>query len=302
MEHSESTARGVRPGRVGSFGLVLVAYLAALASAWWSLTFVGDLHPLLQALVADVVATCVIFGVSYALNNSSVYDPYWSVVPPLLVGWWMTTPEPLGGNEQRQWLVLALVCLWAGRLTWNWIRGWSGLSHEDWRYVDLAKKHGPKYWLVSFAGIHIFPTLLVYGGSVALWPALCSTAPLGWGDALALAITLIGIGCEGLADQQLRAFRLKGHPKGTILKTGIWAWSRHPNYFGEMTFWWGLFLFAAFTAQGWWWAALGALFINLLFVFVSLPMIEERHEASRTGWRAHAQKTPRVFLWPPRAG
>lgn len=279
---------------------MLVAYLAALGAAWWSLGFVGDLHPLWQGLVADVVATCVIFAVSFAVNNSSVYDPYWSIVPPVLVGWWMTTPEAMAGDEQRQWLALVLVGLWGARLTWNWGRGWSGLSHEDWRYVDLAAKHGRRYWLVSFSGIHMFPTLLVFAGCMALWPAFCSTAPLGWGDGVAATVTLAGIAFEGIADQQLRAFRLAGHPKGTILKSGIWAWSRHPNYFGEMTFWWGLFLFAAFSAPQWW-VVTGALSITLLFLTVSLPMIETRHAARREGWAAHAERTPRVFLWPPRA-
>ncbi len=301
MEQESKKVRGVRPGRAGSLGVVLLAYVCALAAAWGSLAWVGDLHPVAQALIADVVATLVIFAVSFFVNNSSVYDPYWSVVPPVLVGWWMTTPEALAGNAHRQGLVLALVGLWGARLTWNWMRGWSGLSHEDWRYVDLASKHGSRYWLVSFSGIHMFPTLLVFGGSAALWPALTSATPLGWGDALAAAVTLIGIGCEALADQQLRAFRLQRLPQGTILKTGIWAWSRHPNYFGEMTFWWGLFLFAAFTAPWVWWTIAGALSINLLFVTVSLPMIEERHAARRDGWRAHADRTPRVFLRPPRS-
>src|SRR5262249_42945026 len=139
------------------------------------------------------------------------------------------------------------------RLTWNWVRGWSGLGHEDWRYVDLRGKTGAAYWLVSALGLHLMPTVTVLAGLLSLQPALGGTAPLGPLDLVALLVTAGAVLLEGVADQQLRAFRLSSPAAGTILSTGVWRWSRHPNYVGEIGFWWGLFLFGLAGGGFVWW-------------------------------------------------
>ena len=302
MSSSDSAPAIFRPGRAGSFLLIILAYLLAFASAWATAVAMGDQHPLLVALVADVVATVVIFIISTVVKNSSVYDAYWSVIPPVIAAYWMTRPEVAAGVEARHWLIFGLVTLWGARLTWNWARGWTGMEHEDWRYVDLAKKHGARYWMVNFSGIHMFPTLLVFGGCLSMWPAMQSAEPLGWKDAVAAAVTLFGVGCEGVADNQLLRFRRSNPPPGSVLETGIWSWSRHPNYFGEITFWWGLFVFAGLLAPEAWWVVLGPVAITALFLGISIPMIEARHAERRPTWDAHAARVSRVFLRPPRRG
>ena len=301
MDPEDLQGRAPRPGRAGSILIVVLAYLVAAAAAMATLMWTGDLHPIWRALIADVAATLVIFASSYLVKNSSMYDAYWSVIPPVIALWWMLQPTAVeAGVPARQWLLLALVSAWGARLTWNWLRGWSGLSHEDWRYIDLARKHGRAYWWVSFSGIHMFPTLLVFGGCLALWPAMNLEAPLGWQDAVAAAVTAFGIACEGIADNQLLRFRRSNPPKGSILETGIWSWSRHPNYFGEMTFWWGLFLFVGLRGTASAWTVVGSLAITLLFLGISIPMIEARHAERRPDWAAHARRVSRVFLRPPR--
>ena len=143
-------------------------------------------------------------------------------------------------------LVFALVLAWAVRLTWNWARGWQGLGHEDWRYLRLQEQTGRAYWLVSFTGIHLMPTFWVFAGCLSLYPALAAaTRPFGVLDAIAALVMAGSIWIEKRADDELRRFRAEGHGPQAILKTGLWAWSRHPNYFGEMGFWWGLWLFGA---------------------------------------------------------
>ena len=86
--------------------------------------------------------------------------------------YWVLVPEASGADAVRQLVVGTLVGLWAVRLTYNWARGWSGLDHEDWRYVDQRANTGSFYWVVSFAGLHMMPTLMVFAGCLALWPAL----------------------------------------------------------------------------------------------------------------------------------
>ena len=126
-------------------------------------------------------------------------------------------------------------------------------------------------------------------------------SPVGWLDALAAAVIVLGIGFELVADEQLRHFVVSKPERGELLDTGLWAWSRHPNYFGEMSFWWGLWLFGVAADAIWWWTVVGPLAIALMFVFVSLPMIETRMAARREGWAEYVKRVPLVIPRPPRA-
>jgi steroid 5-alpha reductase family enzyme len=279
--------------RTASFAWILVAYAAATALAVWLGARLLQGHPWWMAVgAADVVATVVVFAFSVALDNSSVYDPYWSVAPVVIaLGTVQTTS---GALLARKAVVLALVTLWGVRLTFNWARGWQGLGHEDWRYADL-RRTGKTYWVVSFVGFHMMPTGWVYLGSLALLPALSSPAPLSVVDAAALVITLGAIVLESVADQQLRAFRLANKTPGRILDTGVWSLCRHPNYLGEVGFWWGLYLFAIATDRHDAWMIVGPASITLLFVFVSIPMIDRRSVARRPDYSAHMTRVPALI-------
>jgi steroid 5-alpha reductase family enzyme len=285
-----------------AFGMVWLAYLVAAlvavakglgVEAWgW--------HPVAVALAADVAATVVIFAASFLFKNSSFYDPYWSVAPPAIALYFVLRPEAGPVDGLRVILVFLLVLAWAVRLTWNWARGWQGLGHEDWRYLRLKEQSGRAYWLVSFAGIHLMPTFWVFAGCLASYPALAAAnRPFGLLDVIAAVVMAGSIWIEKRADDELRRFRAEGHGPQAILKTGLWAWSRHPNYFGEMGFWWGLWLFGV-SANPAWWTIIGPVSITLMFRFVSLPMVETRMLERRPDYAAHTRTTPLVFLRPPR--
>ena len=277
---------------------ITVAYLVALVVALVTGIACGDRHPIAVAFAADLAATLAIFAFSFAFGNSSFYDAYWSVAPPLVALWFIVAPGS-EGIAARQVLVIALIGLWAVRLTYNWARGWSGLDHEDWRYVDLRGKAGRVgYWFVSFFGLHGMPTAIVFLGLLPLWPALASgTRPLGWLDGVAAAVTLAGVALEFFADNTLRRFRLSKPPPEAILESGLWAWSRNPNYLGEMLFWFGLALFSLAAAGFVWWAWLGAPAMVAMFLGTSIPMKETRMLARRP---AYAERQRRVSLLIPR--
>jgi steroid 5-alpha reductase family enzyme len=280
--------------RVRSFLAVAVAYVAALAVAAFVVTELAGQSAWLTLLVADVAATAVVFAFSVGRNNSSIYDPYWSVAPMVIVVWLAVPSAP----RARQIIVLGLVLAWGARLTWNWARGWQGLGHEDWRYVAIRARTGRAYWLVSWVGIHLMPTLWVYLGSLSLIPAIATgTRPLGVLDAIAFVVTAGALTIEALADQQLRTFRLSNPPAGTILATGLWRWSRHPNYLGEIGFWWGLFLFAL-AADRAWLAIVGPLAINLLFVTISIPLLDRRSIERRPAYADHIARVPPLVPRP----
>jgi steroid 5-alpha reductase family enzyme len=282
------------------FAWIVVAYVAAFVVAVVVALTGGWQHPIAVAFAADVAATIVVFAFSVAFGNSSFYDAYWSVIPPLIAVYWALCAVP-EVNGLRQAVVIALVWLWGARLTYNWARGWGGLGHEDWRYVDLRGQTGAGYWPVSFVGLHMMPTLQVFLGCLSLYPALVVGArPFGLLDCLAVLVTAGAIWIEARADKELVRFRRSQPPREAILDTGVWAYSRHPNYFGEMSFWWGLFLFGLSANPSYWWTIVGPVAITLLFRFASLPLIETRMLSRRPGFAAHQQRVSMVIPWFPR--
>ncbi len=270
--------------RVRSFAIVGFAYVVALGGAFATARAMGGDTPILTAFVADLVATGVVFGFSMALANSSMYDAYWSAAPPVIGVYWASVAPGAEAVPARQLLVLALVFAWAARLTWNWARGWPGLHHEDWRYRDLREEAHAPYWLVSLTGIHYFPTLQVFLACLPLYAALAvGGRPLGALDALAALVTAGAIALETIADEQLRAFNRSKAP-GDICTRGVWAWLRHPNYLGEIGFWWGLWLFGLAARPDWYWTVIGPHAIPVMFGLASIPMLDRRSLARRPGY------------------
>lgn len=262
----------------------VAAAIAGVIAAW------GCEGWLAQTGVATVAATLVVFAGSRLYDNSSVYDPYWSVAPMLFAGFHLLC-APAEASGGRQVLVLALVSLWGLRLTFNWLRGWGGMAHEDWRYSDFRGAWGRWYWPGSLAGIHMFPTLMTWLGSLALHPALRAATPLNLVDLLAFVVTLAAISIEWLADEQMHAYRLSR--RGGICDVGLWARSRHPNYFGEIGFWVGLWLFAVAaepTSAGW--TAVGPVAMVVLFRLASIPLADRRSLRRRPGYAEHMRRVP----------
>ena len=281
-----------------AFGWIAAAYGVALVAAIGVLTqdvvALGD-HILIRALVADVVATLVIFGFSIAFANASFYDAYWSVAPPVLLGYFLFAQRAGAEDfwDTRALLISALVLAWAVRLTHNWARGWQGLNHADWRYVDLAAKTGPFWWLVNLLGIHLFPTALVFVGCISIQESLAlNTRGFNGFDVLASVVGLSALWIEYTADNQLRAFRLNPNRQGETLASGVWAWCRHPNYLGEIGFWIALFIYAwaAVGTQALELAVWGPVVMLVLFVGISIPMIDKRL-ADRRGFAEHKART-----------
>jgi steroid 5-alpha reductase family enzyme len=278
-----------------AYGIALgIGFVAAIL---WPVAWIPSFgHPTLWMLfVFDVVATLVVFAMAVPMGNSSLYDPYWSVLPPVLLAGMAFAS---GGFGVRSLVVGVLVSVWAARLTWNWARGWTGFHHEDWRYVDLRRQTGPAWQFVNLTGIMLFPTLLVFAGCLALWPVVVSDAPLGLFDVVAFAFTAAAIAIELVSDEQLRAFRLSKPAPGAVLTTGLWAWSRHPNYLGELSFWWGLWLcgVAASPADALW-TLVGPLSMSALFLFISIPMIERRMVARRPAYAEVQKRIPMLVPW-----
>lgn len=276
--------------------LISIFYLLSFLVAWIIFPLLPITETMLRVLIVDIAATIVIFVFSVIYNNSSIYDPYWSVLPPFVVVYLMGIfPE---GDSIRQLVILSLVLFWSIRLTVNWFRGWQGFSHQDWRYTAIAEKTGKWYWPVSFLGIHLMPTLFVFLGCLPLWFSLSSNLPFGTLDLLATLFTFFAIVTEWVADEQLIRFR-KGNEKGTFMSSGIWNYCRHPNYLGEICFWGGMFLFVV-SSNGMisfngYWTIIGLFSMVLLFNFISIPLMERRNIARKPGYKEYIARVPALM-------
>ncbi len=279
---------------LGYFTAIFVCYL-------FGSVFYGN-NVILYAFVLDILATVAIFLISMLVNNSSIYDPYWSLAPSVIFIYWISSGDHEEGNAMRQILIILLVFVWSVRLTWNWIRRWNGLIDEDWRYRNFRKKFPTTYWLVSFFAIHLIPTLIVFLTCVSVYPALqMNPSPLNIIDLIAGSITSGGIIIETVSDQQLRKHLRKGREE-PFLSQGLWRYSRHPNYFGEVLFWIGLFVFSLSSGSFIWWIFPGPVIVLLMFVFISVPMTDKRMLQRRRGYREYYKRTSGLVPWFVRKG
>jgi steroid 5-alpha reductase family enzyme len=250
---------------------------------------------------ADLAATIIIYIISSLFKNTSFYDPYWSVAPLVITLFYLVFPQASNYGSLRSIIVSILIFIWSVRLTYNWLRQWQGLKHEDWRYVSYRNKMGRSFWLINLVGLQLMPTILVYLGSISLYPILyLRTVNFWYLDILAIFITVIAIVIETIADQQLNRFTQNRESNQEYIKTGLWRYSRHPNYFGEILFWWGLYIFAIATNISFYWAIIGPISITILFNVVSIPLMEKRNLERKQNYHIYKEKVSRLIPWFPK--
>ncbi|MCX6395071.1 MAG: DUF1295 domain-containing protein [Propionibacteriales bacterium] len=280
---------------------VFLSYVFAFgAGAAWFIWGPDTAHLWLDGLIADLIATLVVFAASRLHRNSSFYDAYWSVLPPLLMlAWWIESGTE--ASDPRAWLVMTVILVWAIRLTGNWMYAFPGLHHEDWRYPMLRDGAGKAEAAVDLMGIHVFPTLQVFAGMLPVYVVLTrASEDVGWLDYVALVVGLGAVVLEFWADLQMYRFAATKQP-GQAMDSGLWSWSRHPNYFGEFSFWFSLALFGlAASPDDWWWVFVGALGMYAMFAGASIPMMEKRSLERRPSYQAVIDRVPRFFPRPPK--
>jgi steroid 5-alpha reductase family enzyme len=283
------------------FALYAFAYVLALLVAFGIGYLFRGLHPLLMIFLADVAGTLVIYLFGRIFHNASFYDAYWSIAPMFISLFWLLRTSSVSTVTTRQIIVIALIFIWGLRLTYNWARQWQGLKHEDWRYQDLRTQSPQWFWLIDLVGIEIMPTVIVFLGCLSLYSALAvGKNSFGILDITAIIITGGAIVIETVADEQLRRFTQQNPRSGAIMTKGLWEYSRHPNYFGEVTFWWGLFIFGLAADSGYWWMIIGPVSITILFLAISIPLMEKRSLARRPGYAALTKKIPVFLPWFPK--
>ena len=261
-----------------------LAYALAICVAAVVINFTQEYSLLWRALAADVGATLVIFAFGTVFRNSSFYDPYWSVTPPVLLLYWC---GELVLSDPRIAFLFLITLFWSLRLTHNWMRSWSGLDHEDWRYRNFKESTGVFYPLVDLFGIQLAPTLMVFLGCLPFY-WLSSSTQTNWQfiDYLWVLIGFSGVYLEMRADNVLRDFKLTNTQPGKVLDYDVWGLCRHPNYLGELSFWFviGSAGFLGTKDPLVW---IGFVVMLALFVFYSVPALDKKLMESKTDYEEY---------------
>ena len=189
-------------------------------------------------------------------------------------------------------LLIVVVLFWGIRLTANWAYTFADLMHQDWRYTMLREKTGAFYPLINFIGIHMIPTIVVYGCILPAGYAIMNNVNITMLSVVFLSVSLFAAMMQGVADIQMHKFRK--NRKAPFIRVGLWKYSRHPNYLGEIFMWWGVALAVVCAAPDGWYLAAGAAANTVLFFTVSIPMADGRQ--SRKEGFAEYKKQTRMLL------
>lgn len=250
----------------------------------------------LVAFLGALAVQTLAFGYSRVLRRVDIIDAAWglSFIAAIVA---MQIFSPSFGS-QAVVLIDVLVVIWGARLSWHIFRRFRRSDTQDKRYTEMLEN-----WPKRFMPLQVFVKLFLLQAALAttiILPVVVvhSYQPeMSWIVVIGLIIWLIGFGFESIADRQLRQY-LANPGRGDIMSTGLWHYSRHPNYFGEITMWWGVALIACATPL-WWLGVIGAATITVLICFVSGVSLAEKRMASRNGWIEYKRRTSALIPWLP---
>ncbi len=240
----------------------------------------------IYSLVAIGLFALMGWMLSLIRDNVTHVDSMWSLFFMLAS---FTSALFVFDSSPRIFLILSLITIWAIRLcaylTW---RNWG--PHEDHRYVEIRRNNEPHFWLKSAYIIFGLQGVLAWIISLSLYGAIDSNAPINALDYFGFVLFAFGFYWETLADWQLSQFKANPSNKGKVLNTGLWRYSRHPNYFGECCVWWGFYLIA--LAGGAWWAIISPILMTLLLLKVSgVSLLEKDISERRPDYVAYIKST-----------
>ncbi len=236
--------------------------------------------------------------ISLIYRNVTIVDSLWGLGFVLIA--WLTffMAEGFGG---RKVLITTLVSLWGLRLflhlSWrNWGHG------EDPRYGSWREESGDRFWLVSLFKVFILQAIFLWAIALALQWGQLSSQPerLTWLDYLGLGLWMVGFFFEAVGDWQLARFKANPNNQGLVMDQGLWAYTRHPNYFGETLIWWGIFLTTLATPGSWWTIISPIIITVVLLKMTGVTLMEKTIVHTRPGYSEYIAKTNAFLPWFPK--
>lgn len=250
----------------------------------------------ITGLAAILATLTVVWIISLKLRDVSIVDIFWGPGFALLAWLYVFL---FGASGWRPLLIALLVTLWGVRLAVHIMRRHRG---EDPRYVAMRRVHGDAFWWRSLFTVFWLQAVLLWfiAMPVLVATALPGPARIVWTDLAGLLLFAVGFAFEAIGDAQLSRFRSDPSNRGEVLNTGLWRYTRHPNYFGDATLWWGVFLVAA-SAPAAWLTAGSPLLMTLLLLRVSgVTLLERSLKESKPGYANYVKRTSAFLPWFPR--
>lgn len=233
-----------------------------------------------------------IYIMSLIINNASLYDPYWSVIPPVvLIFAFLYSGQAL---NLPYFLMMLAISFWAIRLTLNWIKGWHGFSEVDWRYLMIRDKAPKLYFLTNFLAIQLFPTLIVFVQILVGIHIFEFTAALNLVFVIGFLMVIGATTIQYISDEQMRRFRTSNQKEKKCIDEGLWRYSRHPNYFGEVMVWWGLYVMYIGIAKQLDIYIFAPISMSMLFIFISIPMMEKKILKTRPEYKLYQEQVSMI--------
>lgn len=251
----------------------------------------------LTGFAAVMLLMTLLWVYSVRVKNASIVDIFWG--PGFVLQVWvyfLLTPQ---GDPARKWLSAVLVSIWGLRLGVYIFRRNRGKG-EDFRYQEFRRKYGPeRYWWVSFFQVFVLQGVLMWVIGAPLLIAQGGPGPIGLWEAAAVIIWIIGFVFEAGGDAQLAAFKANPASKGRLLNTGLWRYTRHPNYFGDAAQWWAYYLLA--VGAGGWWTIFSPVIMTLFLIRVSgVGLLEKTLAQTKPGYREYMETTSAFVPWFPK--
>jgi steroid 5-alpha reductase family enzyme len=239
-----------------------------------------------------------VWALSLKLQDASVADICWGLGFVILAWLYCLLSQPL---TPRSWLVAALTTLWGTRLSAHIFHRHHG-SGEDRRYQAMRLSNGSAFWWRSLFTVFWLQGVILWFVALPLLVAVRATPFVTFTtlDGVGIVLFAVGFGFEVVGDYQLACFRAEPSNRGAVLDRGLWRYTRHPNYFGDATMWWGMYAIAASTPGGWLTVLSPTLMTWLLMWVSGVTLLEDGLTASKPGYGTYISRTPAFFPWFPR--
>jgi len=251
----------------------------------------------LVGLAACVTLLVAVWLLSLARRDASVIDAFWGPGFAMLAWIYLALGQP---QAARAWIVASLTTIWGVRLSLHILLRARGQA-EDYRYREMREKAGASFWWVSLFTVFLLQALLMWLISAPLLQAATATADLGWLDWAGVGLFAIGLFFESVGDRQLARFKADPANRGRVLQSGLWRYTRHPNYFGDAVLWWGLGLISLATPGSWWTLYAPTLMTVLLLRVSGVTLLEKKLVVTRPGYSDYVSRTSAFVPWIPKA-